>query len=75
MTCPTCDGYEMVEIDGQHLKVVCPDCGPEIVVCPVHSQRVMTRGGRIVGTCWGCAKAAADGLLWLREHPGRKVAA
>jgi ribosomal protein S27E len=69
--CARCDDYELVDGPAGMLEP-CPDCGPEIVVCPVHKQRVMTRGGVVAGRCWGCSNEAADGLRWLREHPIRK---
>jgi len=69
--CETCQGYEYVEVEGQHIKEPCPDCGPELVVCPIHQQLVMTRGGRIVGKCWGCSHECAQAMQWLRAHPRR----
>lgn len=66
--CATCGDYELVD-RGDGILQRCPDCAPEIALCPVHGQKVMTRNGELAGKCWGCMKASADGLLWLREHP------
>lgn len=74
MTCSTCDDYEFVEGPDGKLDY-CPDCLRGLVECPVHHQKVMTRGGVIVGKCWECAGEAAAGEQWLRAHSRRMVPA
>ena len=70
MNCSTCDNYRLVP-NGDGMLVSCPDCREELPRCPVHGQAVLARNGRIVGRCWECCREAADGKLWLREHPYR----
>jgi hypothetical protein len=43
--------------------------GTSYVVCPLHHQKVMTRGGVVAGRCWECANEAANAMQWLRAHP------
>lgn len=54
MTCPTCDGYELVPGPAGML-VSCPDCPPKMR-CPVHARIV--RAGKQCPECKGEARAA-----------------
>lgn len=69
--CARCGDYELVEPRGGGMLEPCPDCGPELVMCPVHRQGVITRDGHVVGKCWDCSNEAANALKWLRTHPYR----
>lgn len=74
MTCATCNDYEFVEGPDGKLDY-CPDCLRGLVECPVHHQKVMTRGGVIVGKCWGCVDEAAAAEKLLRRRKRKPVLA
>lgn len=54
MICSTCDGYQLVDLDGDGvIDSACPDCRAAVVRCPVHGRTIRD------GKCSSCRSEAA----------------
>lgn len=54
MACSTCDGYQLVDLDGDGIiDAPCPDCRANVERCRVHGRTLHD------GRCGSCSSEAA----------------
>lgn len=63
MVCSTCDGYQLVDSDGDGvIDAACPDCRSNVQRCPVHGRTM------VAGHCRVCVQQARRGTAILLER-------